>query len=565
MKTIARIFLLLLVHAFCNAQTNTIDSLKQLLQTEKQDTSRVILFTRLARAYLYSKPDTSLLMCEQGLSLSQRAKFTKGEALCLESMADAFDNLGNYPKSLEIYLMCLKIYETTNDVKGIRRCYGSLGNTYAEQGEYRHALEYSFKAKEMAHDNENATSIHLLNIGDDYNHLKIFDSAKIYNQQSYELSMRLNNTDIIGCALTNLGETQSGLGENEVALQYFRRAVPYLQKAQDDDVACEAYLGMAALFSKTNQPDSCLYYARLAFVIAQVDGFTKRIYDASIFLTDYYKDNKIIDSAFAYQNIAIAAKDSLFSNEKQREIQNLSYEETIRQQQIISAKEEAQTQLKFNALLGGMGTLVIVAFILYRNNRQRKKANKVLESTLVNLKSTQAQLIQSEKMASLGELTAGIAHEIQNPLNFVNNFSEVNKELIDELKSEMEKGNMEEANEIADDIKENEEKINHHGKRADAIVKGMLQHSRSSTGQKEPTDINALADEYLRLAYHGLRAKDKSFNATMKTDFDESIGNINIIPQDIGRVILNLINNAFYAVDEKKKAQPVMDMNQLFQ
>ena len=141
-------------------------------------------------------------------------------------------------------------------------------------------------------------------------------------------------------------------------------------------------------------------------------------------------------------------------------------------------------------------------------------------------------------MASLGELTAGIAHEIQNPLNFVNNFSEVNKELIDEMKDEIDKGNIDEVKAIANDIKENEEKINHHGKRADAIVKGMLQHSRASSGQKEPTDINALADEYLRLAYHGLRAKDKSFNATLKTDFDESIGKINIIPQDIGRVIL---------------------------
>ena len=171
------------------------------------------------------------------------------------------------------------------------------------------------------------------------------------------------------------------------------------------------------------------------------------------------------------------------------------------------------------------------------------------------LKATQSQLIQSEKMASLGELTAGIAHEIQNPLNFVNNFSEVNRELIDEVKLEMDKGNVDEVKTIAKDIKDNEEKINHHGKRADAIVKGMLQHSRTSSGQKEPTDINALADEYLRLAYHGLRAKDKSFNATMKTDFDKSIGKINIIPQDIGRVILNLINNAFYAVDEKKKTQ----------
>jgi two-component system, NtrC family, sensor kinase len=179
-----------------------------------------------------------------------------------------------------------------------------------------------------------------------------------------------------------------------------------------------------------------------------------------------------------------------------------------------------------------------------------------LQQTLNELKATQSQLVQSEKMASLGELTAGIAHEIQNPLNFVNNFSEVNTELITEMKEAIIKGDFEEVKALANDIADNEQKINHHGKRADAIVKGMLQHSRSSSGVKEPTDINALADEYLRLAYHGLRAKDKSFNAAMKTDFDESIGNINVIPQDMGRVILNLITNAFYAVAEKKKETP---------
>ncbi len=212
--------------------------------------------------------------------------------------------------------------------------------------------------------------------------------------------------------------------------------------------------------------------------------------------------------------------------------------------------------------LGGFA-LVVGSIVQYRS-KMLKRENLILEEkvklrtvqlnkSIDDLKSTQSQLIQSEKMASLGELTAGIAHEIQNPLNFVNNFSEVNSELIAEMKEELSKGNINEAKNIANDIDENEKKIIFHGKRADGIVKGMLQHSRSSSGVKELTDINVLADEYLRLAYHGLRAKDKSFNSSMKTDFDESIGKINAVPQDLGRVILNLITNAFYAVTDKKK------------
>ncbi|MFZ1805721.1 MAG: ATP-binding protein [Cyclobacteriaceae bacterium] len=194
------------------------------------------------------------------------------------------------------------------------------------------------------------------------------------------------------------------------------------------------------------------------------------------------------------------------------------------------------------------------AYARYEDFNRLEVAKQQVEKTLTDLKETQKQLIQSEKMASLGELTAGIAHEIQNPLNFVNNFSEVSNELLVEMKEELEKGNSEEVKAIVTDVIENLEKILHHGKRADGIVKGMLQHSRSSSGQKEPTDINALCDEYLRLAYHGLRAKDKSFNSKFETHFDASLEKINVVPQDIGRVVLNLITNAFYVVNEKSSS-----------
>jgi signal transduction histidine kinase len=212
------------------------------------------------------------------------------------------------------------------------------------------------------------------------------------------------------------------------------------------------------------------------------------------------------------------------------------------------------------SLLAGLIGIGLVAFVLYRSNRQKAKANDLLQQkkeqlqlTVNELKATQAQLIQSEKMASLGELTAGIAHEIQNPLNFVNNFSETNIELIDEMQQEIDKGNLVEVKVLATDVKKNEQKIVHHGKRADTIVKNMLQHARPTSVGKEQVDLNAMVDECLRLSYHGYRAKEKSFNAKLETQLSPQLERVNAVPQDISRVLINLFNNALYSVTEKKK------------
>jgi signal transduction histidine kinase len=277
-----------------------------------------------------------------------------------------------------------------------------------------------------------------------------------------------------------------------------------------------------------------------------------------------YNEQKEYKAAYKYLNKADILRDSLdklrsegelanMEMQKQQELQEAALNEQKRQQEEEKRRIEFQNDVRLYSLLAGLAILILITAILLHNNRRKQKDKLKIEHAFNELKLTQAQLIQSEKMASLGELTAGIAHEIQNPLNFVNNFSEVNKELLEELEGERSKVRSERdeqlENDIIKDIKENEEKINHHGKRADAIVKGMLQHSKASSGKKEPTNINALADEYLRLAYHGLRAKGKSFNAEIRTDFDDSIGKINVVPQDIGRVLLNLFNNAFYAVN----------------
>ncbi|HMG67563.1 MAG TPA: ATP-binding protein, partial [Chitinophagaceae bacterium] len=346
------------------------------------------------------------------------------------------------------------------------------------------------------------------------------------------------------------------------ALKYFHTAIDLDLRVNDLYSLIWAYNSGATVFRNTHQGDSCIFYAKKGLLWAQKIKLKEGILMHSLILSEQYETINIKE-AFYYRKIYDDVYQKLYGNDKILALQKTLAEDQERQSQVETARVAEENKRRQYLFIVGLAILVIIAFLLYRNNLQQKKAkkivdekNKAIEQTLIHLKQTQAQLIQSEKMASLGELTAGIAHEIQNPLNFVNNFSEVSNELIEELKMKNKKLriNDDEVNELLDDIAQNLEKINHHGKRADAIVKGMLQHSRSSSGIKESTDINALADEYLRLAYHGLRAKDNSFNATMKTNYDESIGNIRIIPQDIGRVLLNLYNNAFYACTERSRS-----------
>ena len=579
-------FVFIAVAAF--AQQSYIDSLKRVIGNVKNDTAQMILFGKISDYYSEINPDSSYHYAATMNGIAKKLHLRIEEAFALNQMGYALLNKGNWPPALQNIFSSIAICEDKDIEKNLlppsyepidefsdrsvsprvqrlamlSRTQQNAGILYQNAANYNKAISYYKSAIEFAEEAKNfrLLSITYSTLGRTYLSLKQTDSALFFLQEAYDKATLANYNRYIGSILLNIGRVYMAEENFEKAREYFKKGL--LESAEHNYFrgVVASNLALADLNKRTGHVDSVFYYIKNGLPVAyylKAPDLLLRSYTA---LADFYNIKGNIDSTVKYQSLIININDSLSNSKRVQEFQNIDFNEQQRQQQIEAAQAAYRVKFRMYALLTGLAIFLIVVIILYRNSVQRKRANILLsqqknelETTLTKLKTTQNQLVQSEKMASLGEMTAGIAHEIQNPLNFVNNFSEVNAELIDELKTELAAGNNQQAIEIANDIKENEEKISHHGKRADGIVKSMLQHSRSSSGKKELTDINALADEYTRLAYHGLRAKDKSFNAKFETEFDNSIDPIHVIPQEIGRVLLNLINNAFYAVTEKEK------------
>ena len=571
MTCLKALFLSILFMTGCvaslSAQKHRTDSLKQQLKTQPEDTTRISLLMDVAYTYYFSKPDSCLLYAEQALSLTRKLQRTAEQVSALNCAGEALRFLGDYPGSLKMQMEALELSRKMKDMNSEIRALNFIGYTYTDFREYRLGIEYLRRSIELNKKAGNPImgSFALSGIGNAYDLLKMPDSALYYQRLARNTHERsgLKHGPLKSLTLTRYGNAFASLDRKDSALIYYHKALANAIAVNDRLNDSRIQARIAGLYESWGRYDSSLYYARQSLRNGKQTAQPSQKLEVSSLLVKLFRETNNPDSALFYMDVSSAMNDQLYGPQKVKELQLLMLEEQKQQQDIIRQQEQFANKIKFIALLSAVGVFSLLAFILLLNNRQKQKANNLLnqqkskiEETLAALKSAQAQLIQSEKMASLGELTAGIAHEIQNPMNFVNNFSELNKELLLEMKDEIEKGNMDNAKALANDAIENQEKINHHGKRADAIVKGMLLHSRSGSGVKEPTDINALAEEYLRLAYHGLRAKDKFFNAMMETRYDETIGTINIIQQDIGRVILNLITNAFYAVMEKRKQQP---------
>jgi signal transduction histidine kinase len=587
MKTYLKISLLLLFPLVVHAQQSYSDSLKLALKEAATDSAKFSIAHALFTHYTNDNIDSALSYIGQALLIARKNNRKINEADCLQNIGMLLPELGKYTESLEAFQEAFKIAEdpaneslawkydnkfTLHQTRLITLGwthfhFGTNGGYTNDIDQGRFHIQKAIQlGEEIGGDNLLATLANL-GLAGLFVSLNKLDSALLLYKKGELIFQDTGYFEkkYIGDIYHSEGKIYASKGDKDKALYYYHKALEALTANGQNNLTglSGVYWELANYFLQEKQKDSSLYYAKKT---VEVLNLFKANYISWAYLTlsKSYELRNDIDSAYKYLGIAFAGIDS--SNraniKNQSEFQKQLFKNQMRVKELDQEKASYQSKIRTNILLGGFFTLLAVAFFLFKNNRQKQKANRLIaqqkdnvESTLSELRATQSQLIQSEKMASLGELTAGIAHEIQNPLNFVNNFSELSNELIAEMNLELDKGDITEAKMIASDISQNLVKINHHGKRADSIVKGMLQHSQKGSWQKEPTDINAMAEEYLRLSYHGTLAKDITLNASFVTDLDKNIGNVNLVQQDISRVLLNLYNNAFYAVAERQKME----------
>ncbi len=550
-------FCFIVTYSFAQSSQEEINQMKDQLLKAKNDSTRLQFSFDLAFGYRFSQIDSSLHYSDITIELADKLNLPSIKAQMLSLKGATVLEAGKLPESLRFQFESLEISEKMKDTSNIAFAFNRIGNIYMELGDYRKANEYYFRSKDLFEKIRDTLMVYneVSNIGNIYDLMQIADSGLYYQQIVFDAA----NTSTDRRKFTRpemmfrMGNAYKLKGDKVKAMYFYKLGIKEANTDNDTRNLTMNNLFLAKLYDEMNMPDSSIKYAFNAIQTGKTISFRKGVYDASILLSGLYKKRNRDDSAYKYLSIANVEKDSLTGTTRFQELQRIILDEQERERNTEAKRIANQNKQRQTVLLTGLAIFLIIASILYLNNKQKQKTNKILEATLTNLKSTQSQLIQSEKMASLGELTAGIAHEIQNPLNFVNNFSEVNTELIDEMTEGLSAGKTADVINLASDIKANNEKIAFHGKRAESIVKGMLQHSRSGSSQKEPTDINNLLDECMRLSFHGMRAKDKSFNAKMDTTFDSSLGPINIVSQEISRVFLNLFTNAFYAVLQKKK------------
>jgi signal transduction histidine kinase len=587
---------------FRNDTTGMPYSLKALEQFRLLKDKRGIAATlnNLNGFYLYKKQyEKALDVLQQALVLFTELNDKEAIGAVTNQIGNIYSTQGDYPNALKYYLQALAIRQQIGDMPGTSFSLTRVGDMYFQLQRFSEALSHYQEAYRIArttgrHQNISGAAN---SIGAVYQKQGNYSAALTYFKIALTATETFYGKDSTAWPYQRIGEVYQALKNHEPAMAYFQRALQ-IASHKDPSGTSVILLHIGQVYLAENNQEKAEQYLLTCLQQAKQRKQNWAVRDASLSLSKLYAGRQNYRKAFDYHLQYSATKDSLLNEDLNQKLAALQYSLELKSKQtqidlLTKGKQLQQSEINRQKQLRlaftiGFALVIVLVIVLIRNNRHKQRANRLLnqkslqveeknlqlqhtysklemqkdeillqrnnlQKTLHDLKATQQQLIQREKMASLGELTAGIAHEIQNPLNFVNNFSEVNTELVEELRQKAQSGHTTEVLQLAEEIKENEQKISHHGKRADAIIKGMLQHSRATTGEKQLTDMNALVDEYLRLCYHGMRAKDKLFNAQLQTDFDSSVGKLSVVPQDIGRVLVNLFNNAFYAVQQKKE------------
>ncbi len=489
---------------------------------------------------------------------------------------------GNLTEALQAFFNSAAIAGKTNDLKAEGEDYGAIADVYATANNFNSANHYYSKAiatlrqfrPRSQQDSISLASI-ISNAGDAYLNNQQYDSALIFFNEAKAMFDKVNYLSGKGYSRGNIGMAYAGLGQNDLAEENMNDAIRILQINQDFYPICVYLTAIADIYASKGNYKAALSYSLKSLQMAESQGLKKQIGDASLKLSELYEKDGNLRESFKYYKKHIAFRDSVNNIQNVQNMADLRTNYLVSQQEAEVARisRQRRDQRYLSIALGIiLGLTVLTLALLLRHNRHKRNAYEILnlqkqetekqkakaEDALAELQVTQRQLIQAAKMASLGQLTAGIAHEIQNPLNFVTNFSEVSVELLAELRLEvlnkLPANEQAVANQMFKNIEDNLCKIVDHGKKADSIVKGMLQHSRKSSGSHEPTDFNTLVEEYLRLSHGALRSRDKTFDARFISNLDSTIGKIDLVSQDIGRVLLNLYNNAFYAVNKKRQA-----------
>jgi signal transduction histidine kinase len=569
------------------AQSPQTKRLRHALAAATVDTSRVLLLADLSATYRYSRFDSVLYYAQQGLQLALRIGYQKGEGRCLSRLGILHSERGNLPQALRVDLQALSLNEASGDVEGTARTLNQTGLLYYALEDYKPSLKYYFRAlrlyKSIPNSDPSQVISVITNIGASYEGKGQLDSAAYFLRKAWLLT-RTSPAIHRSCwgspepyVLRELGLLEASLNHPTQALNYYRQSARVAGPENDLRSACRAYQYISELYQASNQIDSCVFYARKALALSQSLPYVLSVVRSSNLLTTSFKALGNGDSTLKYMSIMLVAQDSLYNPQRIKQLDAIGFAEQQRLRQLEDEQAAYAARVRLIAAIASVGGLLLLITILWRSNRQQHRANQRLQilneqvthqaeellaqrdsvaRTLQELKITQGQLVLRERMASLGELMSGVAYEIQNPVNCVRKYAAISVDLCHEVRAELTQAALpleekELVDEMLQNLGRNQEKIMHHSQRAESIVQGMLEYSQAGNQPRQATNLNQLAEEYLRLTYHDIRAKSHLFNVALLLYPDPTVGWVEVVRQDIGRAFVGIFTTAFSSIQQR--------------